>query len=193
MALAEKGFREFIQKFRSHAWTPKAYEKLGDVYEDVKQLTKAMDAYQQAAALAADCGDRAYAFFKLGNVCMEAGNPDRAVVSYKKAIEVGEGKGCFVRAPDAYYKIADYRYRQKDLKNALEVYQKATRKYPGYQETPWGLFQTGNIYKNMRNYRKAAEVYKELLQRFPDDYWAKQARWKLDDAMWENEYQTVLH
>jgi TolA-binding protein len=190
---AERGFREFIQKYRNHSWASKAWEKLGDVYEDVKQFTKAMDAYTQAAAAATDCSDRAYAYFKLGNVCMEAGNPQRGVVAYKKNIELGESKRCFARVPDSYYKIADYQYRQKDLKNALETYQKVARKYPGFQETPWGLFQMGNIHKSMRNYRKAAETYKELLKRYPDDYWAKQAQWKLDDAMWENEYQTVLH
>jgi tetratricopeptide (TPR) repeat protein len=54
MALSEKCFREFIQKHRQHAWTPKAYEKLGDVFADVKQLTKAMDAYSHAANQATD-------------------------------------------------------------------------------------------------------------------------------------------
>jgi len=38
----------------------------------------------------------------------------------------------------------------------------------------------GNIYKNVKNYPKAIETYKELAKNFPDDYWAKQARWKLE-------------
>jgi tetratricopeptide (TPR) repeat protein len=192
MTTAEKCFREFIQKYRHHAWTPKAYEKLGDVYNDLKQLTKAIDAYSQALTLATDISDRLYAGFKLGNTCLEAGNPERAIAAFKKVIDLGEGKRLYMRVADSYYKIADCHYRQKDYKNALENYQKVTRKYPSYQETPWGLFQMGNIYKNTRDYRKAADAYKELIKNYPDDYWAKQARWKLDDTMWENEYQTVL-
>ncbi|MGB7568389.1 MAG: tetratricopeptide repeat protein [Chitinivibrionales bacterium] len=191
-AVAEKLFREFIQKYRNHAWTGKAYEKLGDIYSDLKQFNKALDAYNQAAVGSKDETDRLYAYFKQGNVYFEAGNSERAVASFKKVIDIGESRGMFVRVPDSYYKIADCKYQQKDNKSALEYYQKATRKYPAYQETPWGLFQMGNIYKNVKNYPKAIETYKELAKNFPDDYWAKQARWKMEDAVWENEYKTVL-
>jgi len=191
-AVAEKLFREFIQKYRTHAWSAKAYEKLGDIYSDLKQMGKALDAYKQAAVTSKDAADQVYAYFKLGSACFEAGNPERAVATLKKVIDIGESRKIFVRVPDSYYKIADCKYQQKDNKTALEYYQKATRKYPAYQETPWGLFQMGNIYKNVKNYPKAIETYKELAKNFPDDYWAKQARWKLEDAVWENEYKAVL-
>gem|GEM_PF-820290 len=189
---SEKMFREFIQRYRNHAWTGKAYEKLGDVYSDLKQSNKAMDAYYQAAGRTKDFADQIVAYFKLGAICFEAGNPERAITSFKKAIETGESRKIFSRVPDSYYKIADYKYQQKDYKTANEYYQKAVRKYPTYQETPWGLFQLGNIYKNNRNYSKAIAMYKELIAGHADDYWAKQARWKLDDAVWENEYKTIL-
>ena len=192
VTLSEKLFREFIQKYRSHAWTGKAYEKLGDLYLDLKQTGKALDAYNQAVLASKDPADQAYSYFKLGGAYFEAGNPERAVTSYKKLIDLGESRKLYARVPDAYYKIADYKYQQHDNKTALEFYQKASRKYPAYQETPWGLFQTGNIFKNMQNYQKAIETYKELVKNYPDDYWAKQARWKLDDAVWENEYRAVL-
>jgi tetratricopeptide (TPR) repeat protein len=189
---SEKLFREFIQKYRNHTWTGRAYEKLGDIYEDLKQLNKAMDAYRQAAGRNKNFSDEVIAWYKLGSVYSEAGNPERAVASYKKAIEIGESHATYSRVPDSYYKIADCKYQQKDYKTALEYYQKAVRKYPTYQESPWGLFQLGNIYKNNKNYSKAIEIYKELIAGHPDDYWAKQARWKMDDAVWENEYKAVV-
>jgi len=192
VTLSEKLFREFIQKYRSHAWTGKAYEKLGDLYLDLKQTGKALDAYNQAVLASKDPADQAYSYFKLGGAYFEAGNSERAVASYKKLIELGESRKLYARVPDSYYKIADYKYQQHDNKTALEFYLKASRKYPAYQETPWALFQTGNIYKNLQNYQKAIETYKELVKNYPDDYWAKQARWKLDDAVWENEYRAVL-
>ena len=30
------------------------------------------------------------------------------------------------------------------------------------------------------------------MKRYPEDYWAKQARWKMEDAVWEYEYRSVL-
>lgn len=192
IALSEKLFREFIQKYRTHGWAGKAYEKLGDVYLDLKQTGKALDAFTQAASTSKEPSDRAYAYYKLGGAYFEAGNPDRGVAAYKKLIDLGESGKMYTRVPDSYYKIADYKYQQHDNKTALEYYQKASRKYPAYHETPWGLFQTGNIFKNLQNYPKAIETYKELVKNYPDDYWAKQAQWKLDDTVWENEYKAVL-
>jgi tetratricopeptide (TPR) repeat protein len=192
MTDCEKMLREFITRYRSHPWICQAYEKLGDVYADMKVYNKSMDAYRLAASLAKNGADQVAAYYKLGIVCFDAGNTEQAVISFTKAIETGETGKFFNRVPESYYKIADYKYQQKDYKTALEYYQKVTRKYPEFQETPWGLFQIGNIYKNMGDYHKAIELYKELTARYPDDYWAKQAKWKIDDAVWENEYNAVL-
>ena len=192
MSHCERLLREFIQKYRSNAWTGKAWEKLGDVYVELKDLTKAMDAYRLAAAQSKEASDQLYANFKLANAAFDAGNPERAVAVLKKLIETGESRKIFVRVPDAYFKLADYAYQRKDYKNALEYYLRVVRKFPGYQETPWGLFQVGNAFKNLKNYPKAIDAYKELMADHPDDYWSKQARWKMDDAVWENEYKTVL-
>ena len=192
MTISEKLFRDFIRKYRNNAWAGQAYEKLGDVYSGMKQYNKAMDAYRQAANIAKNTADQISAYFKLGNSCFEADNPEQAIVSFKKVIETGESAKISSHVADSYYKIADCLYQRKDYKTALDYYTKAARKYPEFQETPWGLFQMGNIYKNTADYHKAIESYKELIAKHPDDYWAKQARWKMDDAVWENEYKTVL-
>jgi tetratricopeptide (TPR) repeat protein len=193
LSRAERLLREFIQKNRTHQWTGRAYEKLGDLYTELKESGKALDAYNQAVAQAHDAADRAYALYKLGSLYFEVGNGPRAVESLEKLIENGEKSGPCLRVPDSYYRIADYEYQHKNFKRALEFYQKVTRKYPTYQETPWGLFQAGNIYKNTKDYQKAIETYKVLAKTYPDDYWAKQAKWKMEDAVWENEYRSVLN
>jgi tetratricopeptide (TPR) repeat protein len=190
---AEKLMRDFIQKYRSHQWTCKAYEKLGDIYSDLRESGKAIDAYQQAASHASQASDRQYALFKLGGAYAAASNAVRAVETYRKVIESGEKSQAFFRVPDSYYRIADQKYQQKDFKSALEYYQKVTRKYPTFQETPWGLFQTGNIYKNSKEYQKAIDTYRALVKTYPEDYWSKQAKWKMEDAVWENEYRGVLN
>jgi tetratricopeptide (TPR) repeat protein len=192
-ARAEKLMRDFIQKYRSHQWIGKAYEKLGDIYADLRQSSKAIDAYQEAAAHDAQPPDRLCALFKLGGAYMDAGNSPHSIETYKKVIELGEKSQALFRVPDSYYRIADQKYQQKDFKSALDTYQKATRKYPTFQETPWGLFQIGNIYKNTKEYQKAIDTYRTLVKTYPEDYWSKQAKWKMEDAVWENEYRGVLN
>ncbi len=189
---AEKLFRKFIQKYRSHVWAGKAYEKLGDTYTDLMQHKKAVDAYSHAVSIANAPVDAVFALYKLGDAYLKIGNDTRAVEAFQKAIVKGEKNSIFVRIPDSYYKIADYYYRQKKYTKALDFYQKATRKYPAYQDTPWGMFQIGSIYKNIKKYDKAIKLFKKLIKTYPDDYWARQAKWKLEDTVWEHEYRAVL-
>lgn len=191
-AQAEKLYRKFIQKYRTHKWSGKAYEKLGDAYVDLMQDKKAVDAYSHAGDIARSSLDGVYAQFKLGSAYLRIGNGSRAVEAFQKAIILGEKRGIYERIPDSYYKIADHLYKQKKFTKALDYYQKVTRKYPAYQDTPWGFFQIGSIYKNVKNYKKAINTFNKLINTYPDDYWAKQARWKLEDTVWEHEYRAVL-
>jgi len=189
-AVSEKLFRKFIQDNRSHEWVGRAYERLGDSYADLEQPKKAIDAYTQAlAGNAPTPTDRVIINYKLGNSCAMFGDNSRAINYFAAAIDLGEKNGVYVRVPDSYYKVADLNFKQKDFSTALDYYKKVTRKYPAFQETPWGLFQIAGIQRNMKLYREAVETYKDLMQRYPDDYWAKQAQWKLEDTVWEHEYR----
>lgn len=189
---AEKIFRSFIQKHRNHKWTGKAYEKLGDAYIDLMQDKKAVDAYSHAADIASTPLDGVHALYKLGGAYMKIGNSTRAIEAYKKAITLGERNKIYERIPDSYYKIADYYYKKKEFSKALDYYNKATRNYHAYQDTPWGLFQIASIYKNTKKYTKAIKTFNKLISEHADDYWARQAEWKLDDTIWEYEYRAVL-
>lgn len=192
-ARAEQLFRQFIQQNRSHPWIGSAYEQLGEAYLEQENPKMAIDAFTQAAVLATTPKARVLARFKLGNAYAAIDNEKRALASFEQVIEAGEKEGVSLRVPDAYYKIADYYYRLKDYKSALDYYKRVTRKYPNFQETPWGLFQIGNTFKQTANYQDAIAVYKDLQSRYPDDYWARQARWKMEDAIWEHEYKAVIH
>jgi tetratricopeptide (TPR) repeat protein len=192
VSMAEAAFRQFLQNYRTHAWRGKAWEKLGDIYSELEQPKKAIDAYAQAFSATNSCPDQMGALFKSGGMYVAIGNLKRAYGSYDSVIVRGERCNIAVRVPDSYYRIADEKYKAKEYAGALEYYTKAVRKYPAFQETPWGLFQIGTIRKNMKKYREAIDTYKNLIKRYPEDYWAKQAQWKLDDAVWEHEYQATL-
>ncbi len=190
---AEGLLRKFIQEYRYHSWSGKAFEMLGDAYVDMDQPKKAVDAYANAAQKSLrGYADRVFALYKLGSACLQIGNQTRGIQTFQSAIKTGEKYNVFIRVPDSYYRIADEKFKSKDFTSALEYYTKVTRKYPAFQETPWGLFQIGSIHKNLGDYQSAVKVFKELMQRFPDDYWSKQAQWKLEDSIWENEYKAVL-
>lgn len=191
-AQAEKLFRTFIQRYRNHGLTAKAYEMLGDAYSTLLQDKKAIDAYNQAATISRSSEDKVHALFKLGNAYLKVDNTTRAIEAFDKAIAVGEKSNVYVRVPDSHYKVADVLYKKKDFKQALKYYQKATRQFPTYQDTPWGIFQIGSIYKNIKEFDKAIEAFNELIKTYPDDYWAKQAQWKREDTVWEYEYRAVL-
>jgi tetratricopeptide (TPR) repeat protein len=189
---AEQIFRKFIQNNRNHEWVGTAYEKLGDAYIDLEQPKKAADAYISASSQSQDYAGKVSAFFKLGSVYLTLSNSQRAIDAFQQAINTGEKHDVYIRVPDSYYRIGDEKYKMKDYKGSLEVYSKVTRKYPAFQETPWGLFQIGSIYKNLNQYQQAVNTFKDLIKKYPDDYWAKQAQWKIEDAVWENEYKSVI-
>ena len=191
-AVSERLFRQFIQNYRSHDWAGKAWERLGDSYADLEQHKKAVDAYTQALANASKSPlDQVVLNFKLGNASILAGNNGRALTFFAAAVDIGEKNNIFFRVPDSHYKIADLKFQQKEFASALEDYKRVTRKYPAFQETPWGLFQIGNIQRNLKQYREAVDTYRELMRLYPDDYWSKQAQWKLEDTIWEHEYRSV--
>ncbi|MBN1575813.1 MAG: tetratricopeptide repeat protein [Chitinispirillaceae bacterium] len=189
---AEKLLRKFIQGYRTHQWINNAWEKLGDAYVDMEQQRKAADAYDQAVRLSDKSADKVAVLFKQGKTYCELGNGSRAVECFKRAIQTGEKGNVFLRVPDSYYRIADEYYRMKEYAKALEYYTRVTRKYPAFQETPWGLFQIGSINKNIKKYKQAIDTFKELIRKYPDDYWARQAQWKMEDAIWEHEYKAVV-
>ncbi|HMA63715.1 MAG TPA: tetratricopeptide repeat protein, partial [Chitinispirillaceae bacterium] len=190
--VGEKLLRNFLQTNKDHRWAGYAYERLGDAYLEMGQDKKVIDAYLQAVTKMNTATDHVRIYFKTGNVYVKLENPSRAIDAFRQAIAIGEKQSVFTRVPDAYYRIADEMYKQKEYKNALEYYTKVTRKYPAFQETPWGQFQIGTIYKNLKEYQKAIDTFKDLIKQFPDDYWAKQAKAKMEDTIWESEYQNVL-
>lgn len=192
LANAEQLFRTFIQSQRNHRWIGKAYEKLGDTYSELEQLRKAVDAYGYAAHKAISPIDKVYALYKQGVSYLQIGNGKRAIVALKEAIGEGETHNLFERVPDSYYKMADHYYQEEKYDEALKNYTLVTRKFPRFQDTPWGLFQIANIYKNTGDYKRSIKMYKSLLEKYPDDYWARQAQWKMEDAIWENDYRGVL-
>ena len=189
-AVAEELFRDFLKKQKKHVWEGLAYEKLGDTYIELGQPKKAIDAYSLALSKAVTPLDKTQLWFKKGRTYDDLGNDKRSRIAYDSTIAIGEKNGIKGKTPDALYRIADGLYKSKEFESAQTFYEKATSKYPDFIETPWGLFQEGNIKRSEKKYGDAIALYRDLVKRFPDDYWAKQASWRIDDASWEKEYRS---
>ena len=42
------------------------------------------------------------------------------------------------------------------------------------------------------NWDGGFEAFNSVIKKYPDDYWARQAKFKMEDAIWEHEYKAVL-
>jgi len=192
-ATSEKLFRDFIRSHRSHQWTAMAYQFLGDSYRQLDQPRKALEAYSQAVERLIDPDQKTNALFKQSELYFQLDNPKRAAAIWKKIIEQEDSNKNGVRLADSYYRLADYTFKQGQSATAMQLYKKATRAFVSHPENAWGLFQIGTLYQKQGQFKKAIDSYKLLMQKYPEDYWARQAKWKMQDAIWEDEYKEVLN
>jgi tetratricopeptide (TPR) repeat protein len=93
---------------------------------------------------------------------------------------------------EGYFQMADMQFRNKSINEARKFYEKVIQDYPDSVDTPWGVYQLGNIAAQKKDFRSAVQWYDKLLEEYPNSYWAEQAKWKKEDAIWMEEYQNVL-
>jgi tetratricopeptide (TPR) repeat protein len=89
-------------------------------------------------------------------------------------------------------RLADLAFQQKNWKLALEQYSSFIQGNPGAPDLAWATYQMGNVHKAQGHFDKALNVYQGVIDNFPDSYWAAQAKWQRDDAIWHKEYAEVL-
>lgn len=83
-------------------------------------------------------------------------NYENSIKCYLKAMEISETDRLYLRLADDYYNNGDYNSSEKYLKLMIEK----TRDEPFKKK---GLFQLANLYYDMKNYREAEKVMKELI------------------------------
>ena len=186
---AQKIFQDYITRFRNGRWVGKAYEYLGDIFTDLDRLSSAVDAYRQADALGAENDDKLHARYKLGETFRRLQNFAAAERAYLSVISLGEEAKLTTRVPEAYYRLADHYYQNRRWAEAENFYTRATRLFPDYADTPWGLYQIANCLYHTRKYREAIAAYDFLRERFPDAFWAVEAEFRRNDAVWRHQYR----
>jgi len=131
----------------------------------------------------------------LGGLHAKYGALDKALGWYGKATgECQDPKDSVLAdlCAEVKLRMADLAFRKKDWKGAMAQYRQFAAKWPGHKEAAWVHYQMANIYKTTGNLESALNEYKRVIDNYPDSYWASQAKWKREDAIWRKEYEEVL-
>ncbi|MGI9311215.1 MAG: tol-pal system protein YbgF [bacterium] len=82
-------------------------------------------------------------------------------------------------ADDAHYWIAEARYVNREFEAALRGFRTVLARYPGSERAPEALLKTGYIQYDIGAYAQAAEIFREVLLRFPTHLVAVSAQTRL--------------
>jgi len=80
-----------------------------------------------------------------------------------------------------YYQKATTAYSAKDVKAAVDNFEKLIANYPKGENYSRALFMLGYINANdLKKYDDAKKYYNEFIQKFPNDSLAKAARYEIE-------------
>jgi outer membrane protein assembly factor BamD len=90
-------------------------------------------------------------------------------------------------APRAQVMAAYSHYRGQKYDNALAAFEAFTQLHPGHEEVPYALYMTGMCYyeqlpdasRDQKDTEDALRVFTELLRRFPNTAYSKDAKYKV--------------
>lgn len=133
---------------------------------------------------------------KLGLHEAKYGKAAGALAHFEAAIKAC-GSGGFAEdmaqvCNEAGIRAADMAFRLNDFKGALARYQAFVKHQPKSSDAPWAMYQIGNTLKSQGRYDEALNQYQKVIDHFPENYWAAQAKWQREDVIWQKEYAEVL-
>ena len=131
----------------------------------------------------------------LGGLHAKYGSLDKAATWYGKAAgDCRDAKDSILASlcAETRLRLADLAYRKKDWKGAMSLYRQFAAQWPAHKESAWVHYQMANLHKMTGNFESALNEYKRVIDNYPESYWASQAKWKREDAIWRKEYEEVL-
>ncbi len=192
-ATAEKIFRKWIRSsYPKKGLLAHAYGRLGDALVKQDKIKDGIDAYKASLPFLKTGKSKLPVLFAIGENYENLGNESKASSYYEKVINIGSKIGLSTYVHDSYLKMGDYLYRNKKYDKSKYYYDKFMGTYLESKDIPWAKFQIGNIYRNKNLLDSAVIAYKNLIIEYPESYWTEQAKWKLDDTIWQNEYGEIL-
>ncbi|MDQ2999632.1 MAG: tetratricopeptide repeat protein [Fibrobacterota bacterium] len=161
----------------------------GELLQDSKKWSAYLE---KAQASAKDPLRKATLAQKLGFLHAKYGGTDRAMDYFRKSMVDCKDSNLVDLCSESRLRLADMAFRKKDWKGAMDLYRQFAAMQPDHRESAWVQYQMANIYKVTNNFESALNQYKRVIDNYPDSYWASQAKWKREDAIWQKEYEEVL-
>lgn len=84
------------------------------------------------------------------------------------------------------FEIAENLYKMKEYQLSLDIYTLVNGE-ESEENGSWIKYQIANCYRNLKQFDKAMEMYKEVNREFEGSYWAKQSQWYIQDIEWRKE------
>jgi CHAT domain-containing protein/Tfp pilus assembly protein PilF len=101
-----------------------SWDKLADLYAEIGNPTKSLEAYEKVLQLYEDLGDPKFAetLDEVGDVYKAAKEYLKAINYYERSVEEAQKAGKLATASDAYFDIADAYYADSKYQKAKEYY-----------------------------------------------------------------------
>jgi len=122
---------------------------------------------------------------RISREAAKAGNPQQALDPLTDA-----RKGCDRSGTCLEVSIseADLLWAAGKASQAQAVYEDVVKTWPQSTETPWAIYQIGSALDGQGRHGEAMSTWKDLAARYPGNYWAAQAKLRLEDAIWQGRY-----
>ncbi len=175
-------------------WGPSDLEKeklWAKIYLGKGQNDKAVSHLNKLAGKVKKPEDKVNVWLQVSNIHKSNKHPiamEKTLLNAKEQCNKKMLEGCDV----VYLELADNYFKGKKWKQAQNSYNQFLKSFPSHKEAAWAEYQQGNIYKRSGQYKKALDSYRDMIEKYPESYWANQAKWEREDAIWKNEYSDVL-
>ena len=129
---------------------------------------------------------------RLGQYWFDQGQGTKASEYYRKSLQVCRDSSVSRTCADPLLHLADIEFKL-DPRQSKTSYLELIRRFPKHKEAAWAQYQIGNIYKSLGEWEEALHAYQKVIDNYPYSYWAAQAKWQKEDAVWRKEYGGVLN
>lgn len=191
-----KKAKEILERVKSHPHlgpTPAEITELqANIYTQLGDTKNALLAYRNLRNLKSSKKDKFKTDYLLGNYLLKMKENENALRYFNSAV-AGCKQESYDFCPNVLLASSDLLAKLKSTKQAIQEYQYFVKKYPKHKEAPWAYYQMGNIYLAEKNIKLALENFRTVIEKYPNSYWATQAKWKEDDTIWRKEYQEVFN
>jgi tetratricopeptide (TPR) repeat protein len=163
---AVAAFEQAIQRNPDYAWP---FHNLALICERQERYDEALKFFEEAIVRHRQEQDQAASWHRLGNIYLTLGQYERAIVVYRRAIELNPGSAL------PWNSLGDVYSDLGQPEAAMTAYRQAIEIDPNYA---WPYNNLGVVHEKLGQYEQAITLYQQIIARHPNN---------LDEAIsWNN-------